>query len=368
MNRNPNWAALDTSLPTSQRADGLRHVRLGENVPGVGRAGDLVLMASLPSDVRNETEVMDSYLGGYTNAAFAADVLSEPVLVDREAGQRRDFSKENEFEEVDVTAGRDGALKQYDLASELASYRVKPYGLAGFVRWETENDQETNFNIRARTGRMLTKKLALSREIRFWTLATTEANWASTNRTTLGASYQWNTGASKNPRTDLFTRIKASAQPVTAIAMNPEVAFWFLSDTEVRAWMRQMMGDAAPAAGLALEAGRAGGESVKVLNILDLPPIYVCPGKKLYSGSLTYILGDDVVLLCNEPGVPNDGERLKSIITFRYRGRSGTGIVTNEYIPQGRGINGGTMLEVGYSEDMFMGSTIAGGLIKDVLS
>lgn len=352
--------------PGVRNQDGKYVLRLAEDVQGLGRAGELITLAATPADVTNQTEELDSYLGGYRPMGFAADMVSKVVLVDKEAGTRRDFSLENAFEVVDPRNGRHGAIKEVDHKSETASYRVSERALASYIPFSTENDAVQLYNVRAASGEMISWKLALWREIEIWTDLTTVANWNAANRTTLLAAAQWNGGASADPMLELHTRIKASAQVVTDIFMNPDVGFYFLADSKVRDYMKQMLGDNAPSPEVA--AG-ALGQGIRSFTIPGLPPIHIVPAKKLNSsGSLEFILDDSVVLVTNQPGVPRDGNSIATHYTFRYRGRSGTGMVTNEYIPQGRGINGGTMFELGHSDDPIFTSNIAGGLIKDVLT
>jgi hypothetical protein len=342
--------------------------RLAENTP-LGKAGEVIQLTVTPADVTVQTEELDTYLGGYSPFGFGADMFSKVIPVDKEAGNRRDFSKENAFEVVDVTSGRNGAIKEVDHRSALTPYRVSEFALATFIPWATENDATQLYNIRAAAGEMISWKLALAREVRVFDHLTTLTNWNSLNRTTLTTNFKWDNGSTKNPRADLHARVKASAQQVTDIGMNPDVAFYFLSDTEVRAYMKQMLGDSAPSAEIAASA-MAGATGVQTFVVPGLPPIHIVPSKKLNpsTGALDYVLGDDVILVTNQPGMPRDGNRIATHMTFRHKGRSGTGVTTNEYIPQGRGINGGTMFEMGYAEEAFFASNIAGGLIKDVLS
>lgn len=332
--------------------------------------GDLIRAAMAPSDVTNQREQLDTYLGGYTPYGFCCDMCSPLVLVDKEKGDRRDLGKANAFEVVDTKLGRAGAINQIELLSELGSYHCQEYGLASFLPWQTENDAQQNFNVRASIGMLLQWKLQLHREVRVLDALTTLANWAATNRIDLSAqaTLKWDNGNAKNPRADLQAILKASLVPPTGICMNPDVAFYFLADTEVRAYMKQMLGDGAPSPDVA--AGAAAGElGVVTFRVPGLPPVHICPSKKLDgSGNAVYALADDVIILATPPSPPNDGLRMASHLSYRTRGRSGTGVQTNEYIPQGRGLNSGTMFELGFSEDPIQTSNVAGGLIKDVLS
>lgn len=359
---------IDTDARQQGAPPGMRYFTLTADAPGIGRAGERVLLSVTPADTGDQLRELDTYLGGYTNYFFAADLLSPVVLVDKERGKRRDFSLENMFEYVPTEVGRNGAINEIQHLSATTDYQTFEHGLASFIPWGAQNDAVELYDVRAASGEMIMNKLALSREIRVISMLTDLNNWNANNRTTLTANFKWDNGSTKNPRADIHARITASAQPVTDIAMNPDVAFWFLGDTEVRAYLRQMMGDNAPPPDVARAADAQG---YMKLELVGFPPIHVCPAKRLPpgGGNLQYILGDDVILLSMPPGgLPRDGKRIATTWTFRVKGRSGTGVVTNEYIPQGRGINGGTMFEAGYGEVTFMASNISGGLIKDVLS
>lgn len=333
-----------------------------------GKAGEQILMAVTPADTNTQTEELDTYLGGYApDEGYVADLLSPVVLIDKEKGQRRDFDKENAYEPVETRTGRQGAINEIKHLSSLTAYETEEHALAAFIPWAAENDAATLYNVRAAHSEMIADKLALAREIRVITLLTTLGSWATTNRTTLTGSYQWDTGGSKAPRLDLHTRIKASAGRIRLIAMNPDVAYYFLSDTEVRNYMKQMMGDGAPSPEVARASDTQG---VTMVNVVGYPPIVVCPAKSLdvSAGTLGYILADDVVLVGGPATPPRDGRKIASSYTFRTRGKNGTGWTTNEYAPYGRGLEGGTMFEAGYKETGFVASSIVGGLIKDVLS
>lgn len=331
-----------------------------------GKAGQVITMAVSPADTSNQQEELDNYLGGFSNFGHCADKASPIVLVNKEKGKRRDFSKENVFEVVDTRVGRSGAINEIDHKTELGDYDTEEHALAVFLPWQSENDAEAHYNVRAASGDLIMEKVLLKREVDVWDTLTTLTSFDAANRTTLTSTLQWDTGATKNPRRDLHNRIKASATKVTDIFMNPDVGFWMLSDTEVRAYMVQMLGDNAPNPNVARAADEQGEVT---FTIPGLPPITIVPAKKLdASGNLVYILGDDVVLTSSPPP-PRDGNRIATSYSYRTRGPSGTGVTTNEYIPMERGLNKGTMFEAGLREDRArITSDIAGGLIKDVLS
>lgn len=353
------------SNDNSRRARDMQ-LRLAADSPA-GRAGELITLSVTPADTSDQNKEIDTWLGGFQNFGFLADMVAPVVLVDQEKANRRDFLLENVFEVVETRVGRHGAINEIEHMSQTAPYETEEHALAAYIPYAAEVEAVKNYNVRQAHAQMIAEKLALSREVKVFDLLTTLASWATTNRTQLISSTQWDDGGSKDPLLDLHTRVNASAQRVTSILMNPDVAYYFLADTKVRDYLRTVYGDGAPDANLALASNEQG---IVTFNILGLPPVTIAPAKKKNpsTGALDFILGNDVLLLSNVQGAPQDGTRMSTCVTFRTKGRSGTGWTTNEYVPQGgRGLEGGTMMESGYKETVFFGSNLCGGLIKDVL-
>ena len=364
---------IDRQVIRNTELGTVRQFRLSEDMHGeggrlVGRAGEVITLAVMPSDTSDQLRVIDNYISGYRNFGFMADIVSPVVTVDQEAGKRIDRSLASAFTVVDTAVGRQGHIKEIQDGATRADYKTQEHALAAFIPWASENDALQQYDIRTATATMLADLLLLAREVRVFDFLTTLANWNTNTRTTLGANFKWDNGSTKNIRLDLHTRMKASAQPVTGIAMNPDVAYYFLSDNDVRTYLKATMGDDAPVPDIA-RAIDATNHQPATLNIVGYPPIYICPAMKLVSGVLQYVLADDVILFTRPPtNVPTNMFSVATSLTFRTKGKSGTGWVTNEYLPNGRGLNGGRMLETGFGETTFMGSAIAGGLIKDVLA
>lgn len=336
--------------------------------------GEIVTAALAPADVTNQREQLDTYLGGFQPFGFAADDVAPVVLVNKEKGDRRDLGEANAFERVNTKVGRHGAINTVDLISGLGTYHTQEYGLASFLPWQSENDRQENFNVRAHIGQMLLWKLALDREFRVKDLVTATSSWHADNVVDLTgqATLKWDTGNAKNPRADLHAALKSMLMPATGVWMNPDVAFHLLSDDEIRDFMRQMLGDNAPSPDVAkgAAAGAMGVVTLRIPGLVADAPIHIVPAKALdvSTGSVEYIWPDDVVITSNPPGQPSDGMRMASALTYRTRGRSGSGVVSNEYIPQGRGINSGSMFEVGYSDHELITGSRAGALMKHVLA
>lgn len=345
---------------------------LYENGVLLGRAGQTIQLSVLPSDTADQTRVIDNYISGYKNFGFVADLLSPVVLVDRETGNRIDRSANSAFQLVDTLVGRQGSINELQDANTRTSYKTQEHALAAFIPWASENDALDQYNIRTATSTMLADLLLLRREYDLLNmtngLLTTLANWNSNNRTSLTTNFKWDNGSTKDPRADLHARMKASLQTISAIAMNPDVLYYFLSDNNVRAYLKAKMGNDAPVPDLGYQI-EADNKAQRTINVEGYPPIICVGAQYLSSGTPTYVMGDDVLLISLPPtNVPVNMFTNATSLTFRTKGKSGTGWVTNEYLPNGRGLNGGRMLETGYGETSFFGSNVAGGLIKDVLS
>ena len=117
-------------------------------------------------------------------------------------------------------------------------------------------------------------------------------------------------------------------------------------------------------------AAAAEAEGIQRFTIPGLPPFVVAPAKKLNvsTGSLDFVWGNDVILLSTPPSAAGvDENTIASHLTFRTKGRSGTGWTTNEYMPFGRGLEGGTMLEMGHKEGIYFVCNRAGGFIQNAV-
>jgi hypothetical protein len=337
---------------------------------GNARAGTTIMLAVTPSDTSQSVE-LENYMGGYKQHGLGQDLLSPLVPVQKETFKRRDFSHMNTFAPEEDRVGRDGKINEIEAASTVIEDKTEEHALAAFVSYAAENDAVATYNVRATHLRMIQEKLSLSREIRRFNTATTTGTWAAANYTAITTNYRWNTGSTKIPLANVRALCKTSWAPIDAILMNIEVSGWFLADAGVVAQAQLVLG-VGPKPGLLVESMTPG---VQQFTLPGLPPFYVLDSKKYVSGAMTTVLADDVVGVCS-PSVLAGGETLSSFLSFRYRGRSGTGYTVNEYVPFGRGLNGGTMLEAGYADcDCTPGADTAGDgtshvgfLVKSVLT
>lgn len=349
----------------------MRKLTLSEDCE-FGRAGQTITLAVTPAEVGSVNRDVETYLGGYTAPEMGADLFSNINLVDQETGIRRDFSSANLYTLHEDRVGRQGALNEIEHLSETTSYTTEEHGLAAFVTWGASNAAHPLYDVKAAHSETIAHALLLNREVRVFTSLTTTGNWNASNYTTLATTYRWDTGSgttTADPILDLTRRAHFSYAPITAWGMNPWVAYWFLSNSKVAAQLKNVWGDAAPKPDMAFGAR----DTLAIRTIDGIPgvaPIHIIPSQYVdSSGVKQYCLGNSVVGVHNPlGGLPRDGKRLSTHMTFRVKGKSGTGWQVNEYMPNGRGLNGGTMYETGFQDGEFFGSNKVGGLITNVLA
>jgi hypothetical protein len=336
----------------------------------LGLAGQLIELAVTPAETGQLNREIETYLGGYTAPEFGADLFSNINLVDTETGTRRDFSLSNLYTQHEDRTGRQGSINEIKHLTETSTYVTEEHALAAFIPWASENDSHALYNVRAAHSDLIAHSLLLNREVRVFTALSTTGNWNAANYNTLTTTYRWDTASATstaNPIYDLNLRQKASYAPITAWGMNPWTAYHFLANSVVQAYMKNLMGDSGPKPEMAYGTGM---ETVRTVNIPGVAPIVIVPSQYIdSSGVKQYCLGNVVIGVHNPPGgMPRDGKRLSTHMTFRHRGKSGSGWVVNEYMPTNRGINGGTMLQTGFGDAEFFGSNRVGGLIAGVLA
>jgi hypothetical protein len=330
---------------------------------GNAQAGEQVLLAVTPSDTSQSLE-LETYLGGYRQRGFGADLVSRTVPTEKEEYKRRDFSHLNVFAPTPDDVGRSGAINQVEHISELVPGKTKEHALAAFIPYAAEHDAVGTYKVRAAHTKMLRDKLDLNREIRIMDRASATSTWHANNYMTITTAFRWNTGTTRDPLADIYARLHQSWMPVTKIVMNLAVSEYFLADAKVIAHADFRLGTAGAKTSLMTESEAPG---VQRFDLPGLPPFYIVDSKKFENNVMTPILADDVLFL-STPETLAGGETMASLLSFRYQGRSGTGYTVNEYQPYGRGLNGGVMLEAGYADDDVVVSQRAGGLIKSVLT
>lgn len=336
----------------------------------LGKAGQRVNLELTPADVHDPAEI-PSYLAGFKNWTYRADEASKVVLVDNDEDKFRSFSQDDAFEPVRVKGALTGPIPEVDPRSSLDTYKVVDRYIGSFVPAVTEMQKGNNYQPRMAAGRRCRNALMLDRELDVFGpagLLTTSGNWAAGQVHTLAAGEQWNGGANANPIAALQHAIEESAQPVAEVWMNQKLGHLFIANASVRDHMRMLLGDgSAQNLAVAVANAASGGAPIDFM-IPGLPPIKISAAKyKNTSGVLTYIMPDYAVLITAPPGVPMDGEEIATSYTFRRRGPSGVGIEAREFIVEGRGPHGGTMIVVAMADIAKMTGNNCGGLINGII-
>lgn len=340
-------------------------ILLAEDAQGIGKAGQRVQLELTPSDVHDPTEI-PTYLAGYKPFGYRADEASPIVLVDNDEDKYRSFSADDSFVPVNVKGATTGPIPEVDPKTSLDTYKVVDRFVGSFISAVTELQKGNTYAPRARmaAARRCRRAIDLDREIDVWALLGTNTNWDASVRTAV--TNPWTDETNGVPISDVQAAIEKSHQPVSGLWMNQKIAHRFLRHPQVKDQMRQMLGDASAqnvASQIALLAQE--GKAADFV-IPGLPPFHVVAAKYNPSGTLTYVLGDVVVLVTRPPGVPQDGEEIASTYTFRRRGPSGVGFESREFTVEGRGPNGGTMIVVATADVPILTSNVAGGIITGV--
>jgi hypothetical protein len=346
-------------------------VRLVEDVPGVGRAGDSVLMAMMPSDVVN-LEDMDTFMLHYAAPGYRADEACPIQLVGQDQGRYRIFGQSNAYRPVVVISSIQADIPEVDPESTFAQYMVQERALGGFIPTVTQvniDESGSGYDLKTAVGMRIEAALALDRELRVFGptgVFCTSTNWNANNRVTLGGGAKWNDAVNADPIRDITDRIHASAQPVTGIWLSPLVGHSILQADRVRSYFRTIQGDS-PLSSQFAEAS-TGVENMD-FSIPGLPPFHVVASKVLNetTGLLDFILDDTVVLVSNPAGGAGNGEQIMTAKTFRRRGPSGTGYTSREFNLERRGLHGGTFLASGHAEVVKMIAGDCGGVIYNTL-
>lgn len=341
----------------------------------LGRAGERVTLALTPQDVHDPTE-LPTYLAGYAPFEYRSDEASPPVLVDNDSDKYRNFAQDDTFRRVDVKSSPQGAIPEVDPVTSLNTYKVVDRLLGSFIPRQTETQSGNNIRPRQAAARKIKRKIQLDRELDVWALLTTTTNWTAGNVFVLGGGFNWGNltttgqGVNSDPIFDLQNLVTASAQYVNASWFNPKTAFAFLRHPNVRLHMRQLLGDAVVQETVnQVRSAGVNGQNVD-FSIPGLPPFRVVAGKvkNESTGALDYICPDGVLAaVTTPPGVPVDGEEIATTWTFRRRGPSGVGFETREFVVEGRGPLGGTMVVASMADIAIMTGSNCGGLITAAL-
>lgn len=324
------------------------------------------LLTLLPDDVAISEE-LSSYAAGFKQIGeYRADDIAPVVLVDKDFGKFRTMSSGNTFEHVPVKGAINGPMNFIDPGSSLDDYRVGYRFIGTVVNPITERNEDAAFRSRQEAVRMIQEKILLDREIDVVNLVTTLGNWATNQRKTLGAGFEWNDGADSNPIKDLQGRILASAQRGALFAMNEFTGFTFLNNAAVKDYMRQMYGDSPPTA----ISSATSVSGIVDFNLVGIGRIMICPARVLNTttGVNDAIWPDGVIsYLVQTPGMPADMMSIATCKTFRTRGPTANGYAVRTYRMDGIGPEGVEVVAVWLAEIEKMTGNNCGGIITNAI-
>jgi hypothetical protein len=355
-------------LTPQQPGGGSQRIKLVNDVPGMGRAGETIQLTLSPSDVVAPSVIVDTLIFGYKQLGMRADEVAPVQLVDRDVGKYQIFGPNNVFRLVNILASTQGDVPEVDVDRATADYGVQDRALGGFVPTITQYNADNtpgSLDPKAQIVKRIAEVFSLEREVRVWTQLKATATWATANKATLAGGSEWTVGA-HDALQDVFDRLNASAQPVTDIWMNPIVAQAFIKSPSVATFLKAMGGDA-PVGRDIVDA--AANQRPLDFTVPGLPPIHIVSGKVLNesTGALDWILDDTVIFTSNPPGAGTSGDDLMTVKTIRRKGPSGNGWMSREFPLDRRGPYGGTFVMTTCAEQLAIISGTVGGALYNTL-
>jgi hypothetical protein len=320
------------------------------------QTGERISLALTPSDVYDTSEIPE-LLQGYKDPQYRADEMCPVLPTDKVSDKYRTFNENNAFQPVVVKTAGQAAVAEVDPESALSTFTVVERACGSFITKPTE--MQATYDVRARAAKRCKNAIDMDVEIDVMTLLGTNANWDAAVRT--AAANAWDTAAG-TPIVDVQSAIRASYQQVRAIWFTEQTAHAFINHDDTKDYMRQVKGDLAVTDALK-DLDRAMDEGID-FKIPGLPTMRVVASKyEDTSGNLVYTLGK-VAVLISGPRTPSPGD-IMSAGTFRWKGPSGTGFDAREYVVEGRGAYGGTMMVVAEASDHVIIADKAGGIITN---
>jgi hypothetical protein len=343
-------------------------IRLVSDVPGYGKAGEVVNLTVSPSEAVAPAIVIDTLIYGYRQIGMRADEVAPVQLVDRDVGKYQIYGPNNTFRLVNLLSSMQADIPEVDVDRTTADYGVQDRALGGFVPTLTEynaNNTPGSFDVKAGIAKRIAEAFILEREVRTWTTLKATSTWATANKATIAGGAEWN-DPTNDALQDFDDRLNASAQAVTDVWMNPLVAQAFLRSQSVRDFLRAMNGDS-PTPREIVEATAS--QQQLDFALPGRPMIHVVSGKVLNesTGALDWILDDTVIFTSNPAGAGAGPDDLVTIKNIRRKGPSGTGFFSREFPLERRGAYGGTFLMSTCAETLAVISGTVGGAIYDTL-
>ena len=136
---------------------------------------------------------------GYTNNGAVGDVLFPSVKVNKQSDKYYVFGRENWFPEDDLRAPGSIANEIIGMQVSLDTYYAQEHALQIPVTDEERSNVDSPLAPDRDATELVTDKIILGRERAIQVLATTAANYAAANTTTLAGGTQWSAYATSDP-------------------------------------------------------------------------------------------------------------------------------------------------------------------------
>lgn len=136
---------------------------------------------------------------GYGNLGAVGDVLFPSVKVNKQSDKYYVFGRENWFPEDDLRAPGSIANEIIGIQVSLDTYYAQEHALQIPVTDEERSNVDSPLAPDRDATEHVTDKIILGRERAIQVLATTAANYAATNTTTLSGGTQWSAYATSDP-------------------------------------------------------------------------------------------------------------------------------------------------------------------------
>lgn len=138
---------------------------------------------------------------GYHPQGMIAEKIFPIVTVKKESDKYYIWNQGEAFRVPDNTQRADGSRsKRISFSVTSTTYSAEEYALSIDVTDRQKENADSVLNLRMAKTRRVKDILMLDQEIRVATLLTTQGNWASTNRTQLSGTQQWNNAAYDNTK------------------------------------------------------------------------------------------------------------------------------------------------------------------------
>jgi len=337
--------------------------RYGKIVPMTFRPGVTALDLGV-TDV-HQPSTLPTYVGGYRISDGIADMMSPVVPVPHQSDYYPTWNVSADFSRkmANVSAAG-GQVAEINPGLAFTQYSTVEYALAGAMPVEVQANADPPIRPFAKTMQIIVDALRLEREIRVAALMETSGSYQTSLVQTLLAGAQWNEGAASNPMLVLHKAIDASYLPVTGIGMSGQLFRSFIRNPNVQKFFSaktRVQGIPTPA---------------EVATELKLPTFYVAEMKYTLGGSLSFVWGNDAVLI-HEPAEmpPTSQQDVATSTTFRWTGGSTPpdaltgnggltgGMLVRSYFDPRRGPRGSNVVMVAHNDVEVSTSTYVGGLL-----